>query len=68
MIRPTECELQELYLWHVNLFSSIYVCILSFFICTRFGLGLGVFDPQQIVCYVWLDSYNDSRYVVHLFV
>jgi len=31
-------------------------------------LGLGVFDPRQIVCYVWLDNYNYNHYDAQLFV
>jgi len=68
MIRLAECELRKLYLWHANLFSSIYmyICLhIVIFIYTRYCLNLGVFDPWQIICYDWLDSYN---YNLMLFV
>ena len=48
------------------------VCVCVFvhivtFIYTHCGLGPGVFDLQQIVCYVFLYGYNYSCYVVRLF-
>ena len=58
-----ECELQQLYLWCVNLHVCVYVWY-CYFIFTHFALGSGVSDPQQIVCY---DGWMFVTSVVMLF-
>ena len=57
------------YICGKKIYFLVYICLhIVIFICSRCGGGLRVFDPQQIVCNVWLDSYNYNRYVVQLFV
>ena len=67
MIKSTECELRQLYLWHANLFYNIYCLHIVIFVCMWCGLVSGAFNPRQIICYVWLDSHNYNCYVVRLF-
>ena len=48
----------------IYIVDNIYCLQVVIFVCMCCGLGPGVFDPRQIVCYVWLDSHNYNHYVV----
>ena len=64
MIRLAKCEPKQLYMWHANLFSIIYMFVYYHFYLYALWFESGVFDPRQIVWYVCLDGYNYIHYDV----
>ena len=59
-----------MYIYDMQIYFLLCVCVcvcMHIAIFTGYGLCLRVFDLWQIVCYVCLDSYNYSHYVVQLF-